>query len=469
MARTEQDGGLVESAVRVVPWAALGALLLLIVRVGSAPLSNPDTWFHLRIGHELLGPWSLRDPGSLSRFATADWVPTQWSVQMLAAGFEDWFGLPGVAWLFGLFYLILVVTVYFVCRRESAPMPAVLVTAAVVFAASSSISARPQVVSLILVGVTVSAWLHAARSLRAPWWLVPLTWVWATAHGFWSVGVLIGVVSCVGLLLDRRLDRRTSLAFFAVPVLSLVAACVTPVGPALLDTQFAVSERSSLIGEWGATSFHAMPAVVGASMLGLLVVIWARRGGVTWTSLLLLLVAAALTAYAVRTVSLGAVIAAPLLAGALQGVIGDRPGRPAKGEICGVVGAVVACAVLLGVVLPHTAASPKLVPDGFALDLASLPDGSAVMVDGTSGSWLEWQFPELQPTMDGMFDAYTLDYMREYRSARDLEPGWQDFIRETDARAALLREGGPLTFALMETMNWREIGRDDAWVLLEAP
>ncbi len=348
VARTEQDGGFVESAVRVVPWVALGALLLLIVRVASAPLSNPDTWFHLRIGHELLGPWSLRDPGSLSRFASADWVPTQWSVQMLAAGFEDWFGLPGVAWLFGLLYLILVVTVYFVCRRESAPMPAVLVTAAVVFAASASISARPQVVSLILAGVTVSAWLQAARNLRAPWWLVPLTWVWATAHGFWSVGVLIGVVFCVGLLLDRRLDRRTSLSFFAVPVLSLVAACVTPIGPALLGTQLAVSERSSFIGEWGATSFHAMPAVVGASMLALLIVIWARRGGVSWTSLLLLLIAAALTAYAVRTVSLGAVIAAPLLARALQEVIGNRPRRPAKGEICGVVGSTVACAGLAG-------------------------------------------------------------------------------------------------------------------------
>ncbi len=53
--------------------------------------------------------------------------------------------------------------------------------------------------------------------------------------------------------------------------------------------------------------------------------------------------------------------------------------------------------------------------------------------------------------MDGMFDAYTLAYMRDYRSARDLEPGWQDFIQKTDARAALLREGGPLAFAMMET------------------
>ena len=72
------------------------------------PLNNNDTYFHLRFGHEFLsGDWSLRDPGSVSSFATADWVPTQWLPQVVMAQTEDWFGLAGVAWLSGLLFLSL--------------------------------------------------------------------------------------------------------------------------------------------------------------------------------------------------------------------------------------------------------------------------------------------------------------------------------------------------------------------------
>ncbi len=70
------------------------------------PLTNTDTYFHLRFGHEFLhGHWSLWDPGSVTTYGTNDWVPTQWLPQVVMAQFEDWFGLAGVAWLSGLLYL----------------------------------------------------------------------------------------------------------------------------------------------------------------------------------------------------------------------------------------------------------------------------------------------------------------------------------------------------------------------------
>ena len=66
------------------------------------PLTNTDTYFHLRFGHEFLdGGWSLCDPGSVSSFGTNDWVPTQWLPQVVMAQIEDWFGLAGVAWFQG--------------------------------------------------------------------------------------------------------------------------------------------------------------------------------------------------------------------------------------------------------------------------------------------------------------------------------------------------------------------------------
>ena len=453
----------------VVGYVVLGAVLLLVTRNSWRPLGNPDTWFHLRIGQELLGPWKVSDPGTLSAFATADWVPTQWSAQMLAAAIFDQFGLPGVAWLFGIVQLAAVAAVYVLCRSRSAPLVAALVTVLAVLASTPSFSARPQIVSVVFLAVTVGAWMKSLDDRRPRWWLVPMTWIWATAHGFWSVGVLVGFVACIGLVLDHRPVRRDVLVPFAVPVLSLLAACLTPVGPALVGTQLAVSARSSMIGEWGPTSFRQAPALLVALMLAVLIVVWVRGGRVRWSEILFMLLAAALAAYAVRMVALGALVAAPLLASALQNLIGRTRPPPTRRGLAGLAATLAGCGILLALVAPHTAAKPTDVPVDLSGRLAALPAGSAVMVDGTVGSWIEWRFPGLNPVIDGMFDAYTLEYMRKYASAIALEPGWQQFVDGSGAQVAVLAKDGPVATAMVERLGWRRDRTDGAWVLLEAP
>ena len=84
------------------PWLVLVGILVSLFVNTARPLTNTDTYFHLRFGHEFLDGWSLRHPGSVSTFATADWVPTQWLSEIVMAKTEDWFGLAGVAWLSGL-------------------------------------------------------------------------------------------------------------------------------------------------------------------------------------------------------------------------------------------------------------------------------------------------------------------------------------------------------------------------------
>jgi hypothetical protein len=81
-----------------LPWLVLAGILVSPRgQQPPRPLTNTDTYFHLRFGHEFLHGWSLRHPGSVSTFATADWVPTQWLSEIVMAKTEDWFGLPGVA------------------------------------------------------------------------------------------------------------------------------------------------------------------------------------------------------------------------------------------------------------------------------------------------------------------------------------------------------------------------------------
>ena len=116
---------------------------------------------------------------------------------------EDWFGLAGVAWLSGLLFLSLALVVYWACRRQAEPVVAALLVVLTLIACTSGMSMRPQLVSYVLVVVTTAAWLRARDTGRAPWLLVPVTWVWTMCHGMWPVGIVIGVVAVLGLALDR--------------------------------------------------------------------------------------------------------------------------------------------------------------------------------------------------------------------------------------------------------------------------
>src|SRR4051812_41224530 len=136
--------------VRVwLPIAILAGTFVTLVRMTVGSLTNPDTYFHLRIGHEFLhhgwAPWA---PGQLAGYGSAPWAPTQWLSQVVMALVDDQFGLPGVAWLCGLLFVCWGAAVYTATRQRAGLLvSAVMVPAVVIFAGQTGLSLRPQVAS----------------------------------------------------------------------------------------------------------------------------------------------------------------------------------------------------------------------------------------------------------------------------------------------------------------------------------
>ncbi|MFZ2016164.1 MAG: hypothetical protein WAV00_20280, partial [Nocardioides sp.] len=307
----------------VVPLLVLVGTLVALVVNTARPLTNTDTYFHLRFGEEFLGPWSLRHPGSVSTFATRPWVPTQWLSEIVMARTEQWFGLAGLAFLSGLLEIALLVALYVVARRRADAWSAMPVTAVALWTMQYGLSMRPQVVSYLLVAVVTGAWLQTSDDRKVRWWLVPLVWLWAMLHGMWPVGLAISGVAAVGLALDRAplpVVARSA----GVTLASAVAAAFTPIGPALYGAIAAVGSRRSYFVEW------EQPTLVSWEALGLAVLVvatlvgWWRRGSLTWTEGMLLVLAVALAVWSRRTVPVAAAMLTPLAAGALQGLAGRR-------------------------------------------------------------------------------------------------------------------------------------------------
>lgn len=448
---------------RVLPLLALALILAGCVRRMTIDDPRLDMWFHLRIGHELLSGWSVRDPGHLGVYDTAAWTPTQWLPQVAMAGTERAFGLPGVIWLAITAHVVLVVAVYVVCRREAAPLPASIATLLAFLALTIGLTARPQVLSYLLVVVTVSAWLATERDGRPRWWLVGVAWLWAPLHGMWPLATIIGAVCVLGIALSRTFEPAVVRRLALIPVLSALVPLLTPIGLDVYRSVLVVGGRGDYFVEWGPTDFHKPYAVTLAVMLAVVVVHVARTRR-SWLFVLLLLMAAGWAVYSMRTTPVAAAILAPLVAASLQSLVPSDQGvfRFERLAVAGIaVAAVVGAAVAAG---PR--ADVDVVPGWTDERLSALPAGTRVLDDWPTGPYFLWRHPDLDLVMHGYGDVFTDEEIKRNREIMLLEPGWDRLVADLDAEVAIVGTDTPLGYALSHDQRWRVVEQDDDFVLL---
>jgi hypothetical protein len=455
------------------PWLPLTVATIVVsisVLIGVRPVSDPSPWLHLKIGAFLLdgGRFGLPDPWA--PFASRTYVPTEWLPAMIGQGLYQAFGLPGIAWMRCAGILGLLSALVWSARRSADTATAAVVALLALTGAYEGLTERPQLAGFAFLAVAVGAWWRTALDLRPRWWLVPMTWLWACFHGLWSVGVVVGLVVITGLLLDRRLTRVTTTKLLAISFLSLAAAGLTPVGPRLLLSPLAVGKNASkFVGEWQATSVHDPFAVVTLGMLGLVTLAWVRLGRrPPWWQIGLLLTGLAATLAMSRTIAVGAVIAAPLLAHEIQ-LYRDRPVVATTGRSRFVWAALILVALVAAAPLSAARAQdPPSVPQGLREQLSLIPADTVVLAEGDISGWLFWADPGVKPVLDPRIDVYSPAHVREFVSAMAAGPGWRQFVDRTRARYALLLAGSPIATALVERAGWSQIGKDTGFVLLRA-
>ena len=442
--------------------------MIRMVAGALAPLSDPDFWWHLRLGQRIMDEGISGPVDDWAPFASGAWAPTQLLPDVVAAKAYSWWGLPAIAWMLGVALIVIVILCYFVCRQRSGPLPAALVTCLATVGMAGSLSPRPQVLSFILVLVVVHAWLRTESDLRARWWLVPVTWVWAMCHGMWFLSPAVGGATVLGIALSRRLGFSAWLRIALVPVACFAVSALTPVGPRLLLGPLIVNGRTEFIAEWQRTSFDEAASLIVLFMILATAALWIWRRDWTPGQVLLLAQAGAWLFLAERTVAVAAAMSAPLLAGALGSAMRETTDvRDGSGRVEVRFLAVVTtvCLAALTLAVPSTAARPGLVPTGLDGSLSRLPAGTVVFNDDKLGGWLLLEHPNVSPVLDGLSDAYPVSQFETYQDIVGLTSGWQAELRGLGAEAALLPDDSPVEDAL-ERAGWTREGEDRGYVLL---
>lgn len=432
------------------------------------PVTDLSPWLHLRVGQFLAGGGRFALPDPFAVDAARAYEPTQWLPSVAAYALVDRVGLPGIAWLRATAILALVVTLVIMGRRHLVPWLA-LVTAGVVTALClPTMTERPQALGIVLLAVTVRGWWLSLEDGRPRWWLVPLAWVFASSHGLWSLGLVVGAVCLVGRLLDGA--PRTEVGRLGLVLLAqLAASAATPLGPRLLVTPFTVgSNGRQFVEEWQPGTVAA-PATMGVIGLAGIVAVVALARGIRMprSRLLVVVVAVGLSAAAVRTGAVGVVVLTPVVVEVLAQV------RPVRTGHClplgGLLGAAVVAALVAVPVSLARAESPLGVPTRLAPQLAALPAGTPVLSQTDVSGWLLWSAPHVSPVVDLRAESYTPAQMSAYLTTYQARDGWQTLVDSSRTRYALLEDDSALVGALEETRHWSVLGADAGYVLLGAP
>jgi len=456
----------------VVPVAMVLATLVAMVRVAAAPLSNPDTYFHLRFGSEFLHHWSLRHPGHVTTWATADWVPTQWLPQELMARLEESFGLAGVAWYAGFQFVAVTLALYLAARRWADRVVAAPLLIVALLACSPGFSMRPQVLSYLGAALTVALWMSVRYGTGRVLWraaaTVPLIWLWAMCHGMWPLGVIISATAVAALVLDGSARGVRAVQLAAAPVAAgLAAGILTPVGPALLPAVLLVNSRGQYFSEWAPPDFTAPNCLALLLMLAVTVLLMVRRGS-DWFMIAMVGLSAGFAVYSGRTVPVAACMLVPLGARTIQGLLGDSQ-RLRRVERSLAFAAAAASLVILAAIVPSTSDQPPPQPKWVDPALTSLPGGTRILNDESFGGFLMWRYPDLDFMFSGYGDIYTTKELKAMSEINDVKPGWDDKVRAARPAYALLDPDTALAYALTHGQGWTVVHHDEDVELLAPP
>lgn len=469
---------------------------------------DTDTWWHLRAGEWMVKNRQILQVDLFSHTRAGEpWRYPGWLVEIPMYLIYHWAGPGGL----NLWTAAMVTLAFAFVWRVQQGDPYLRAFITILGAAASGVywAARPYLVTFLLTAVYLWLleswrWREAEKYTRRLWLLPVLMVVWANSHGGFFTGFLLLAVylaseawgwlsaritahrqlaaTSTGVEPARRL-RRLAL----VGLVTLLAACLSPLGPRLLLYPFQTVEIAALqayIQEWQPPNFHnlSLQPFLWLFMVSLGAISASRRR-LALSDFLLLAGFGYLGFLAARNIALFALAALPPLsrhsAAALQLAGRALQLKPLAAEtpphlrrLNLVILAVLFLAVLARLlpVLPeeaNTAHFSQKLPVAAARAVAQAAPPGRLFNSYNSGGYLVWALRDYPVFIDGRTDLYNDAIIDEWLRAMRAEPDWEEIFTKRDIGVVLVEPETPLAAALQEKPGWEELYRDGIAVVFQ--
>ena len=226
---------------------------------------DPDLWWHLKVGQDILATrhWPTTDPYSFTA-AGQPWLAYEWLGDVLLATVFRVGGLQGLQLLFIILAGTIMLALYGYATLRSKNCKAGFVAATVLLVlAAANFNLRPQMLGYLFLILTLIALERFRQGKTTALWLLPILFLlWINTHGSWEIGLATILVYWACGLKEFRLgdidatawNPRERIQIASVFLLSLLAIPITPYGTRLAAYPFDVASSLPLnlakIQEW---------------------------------------------------------------------------------------------------------------------------------------------------------------------------------------------------------------------------
>jgi hypothetical protein len=467
-------------------WTFLAvALPTLAALIASLP--SVDLAYHLRAGAEILDTTAIPTVDTWTFTAAGEpWTDQQWGSQVILAAVYQLGGWTGLVLLRAALVAIIFGAVFLIGRRRGLTSRVAAWLALATFIVSAvTLGLRPQLIGMVLLAVVLMLVVDRRSHPRRLWAVPVLVLIWANVHGSFFLGPLVLGLAWLEDVHDRVPTPHRALI---VGVLSALAACVTPFGPAVWAYAIGLSvnpEVTSRITEWQPTSLRDVPGLLFFGSAVAVVVLIARRGRATgWPALAWLGVFFAIGAYAARGIAWWPFGAAAAVAGLLAWTASDEPPTPERPGtlLMRRLNVVVAAAIVLaGVALlpvwrtvdPGLEAPRGVVanaPPGITGALRDMIGPEDRLLNPQPwGSWFEFALPQLPVAIDSRIEFFPTEVWQAYDLVRNGLPGWETQLDTWAVTIAVVEAGNPALADRLAAIGWQSVHADADGSILVAP
>jgi hypothetical protein len=464
------------------PWRALlpvlvgAGIYLVILSVGGKLLNDPDSYWHLVLGQWILDHHAVPRVDSFSfTMNGAPWVAKEWLSQILYAGAYAIAGWPGMAILATAAFALTFALLARFLADQLAPFPVMVLVAVGVMLVAPHAAARPHLLALPVMVAFVGGLVRAVDRGRAPsLLLLGLMVLWANLHAGFTLGILmVGALGLDAIVLAAREERRrVAISWVCFGLLTLLAASVTPYGPASLLSTYRVlslGNALSVIDEWRPQDFGRIASFEICLLLGLGVALY--RGFVLRpVRVLILLGLLHLALSAARNeevigLLLPLVLAWPLARQypEIRAEAQDHAGRSVALAVLALLAALIPATIGMAAV-GHYAPNSRITPAAAIAAIKAAQVGP-VFNDYDFGGYLV--YAGVQSFIDGRTELYGKAFvLRHFRAVTlsDLD----DFLTLLDTYkigATLLSPATPAVAFLDRQPGWKRLYADDIAVV----
>lgn len=281
-------------------WIFLGVWLVLLIGGQSRFFQDPGTFWHVAVGDRIIDIGFFDTDPYTFTFAGKEWIPHQWLGECAMAilnhiGGFDTLLLATATLLAGVFAGLGVRLL----RCGLHPSVVAVLIAFGLAASSGHFHVRPHLATIVGMAV-VMAYLTDVDNGRIPigrlWWLVPIFWLWANAHGGALGGLVTFALAIAGWTANWLIGRespvqsRKDIGRLFLIWLACVAVCfANPYLHRLPSAWLEIYQMQSLPdiikehsrldpNEWAGLSVIAFGVLYG----GLLLTVPVRQWRVSW-------------------------------------------------------------------------------------------------------------------------------------------------------------------------------------------